>query len=76
MRLRYFWPWLKQEFRWRVLGNKYEIVMTEEAQRNLEDLPKEDQVEIMKAIERISRNPYSGERFKEFEGLKNNCEEK
>ena len=62
VKLRYFWSWLKQEFRWRVLGNKYEIVMTEEAQRNLEDLPKEAQVEIMKTLDRLRRNPYSGNR--------------
>ncbi len=62
MRLRDIWPWLKAEFRWRVLGKKYDVIMTEEAQRQLDELPEEAQVEIRKAMDRIARNPYSGHR--------------
>ena len=63
MRLRDIWPWLKAEFRWRVLGKKYEIVITDEVQRQLDDLPEEQQAEIRKAMDRIARNPYSSERM-------------
>ena len=62
MRLRDTWPWLKAEFRWHVLGKKYEIVITEYAQRQLDELPEEAQAEMRKAMERIARNPYSGHR--------------
>ncbi len=62
MRLRDIWPWLKAEFGWRVLGKKYEVIITEEAQRQLDELPEEAQAEIRKAMERIARNPYSGHR--------------
>ncbi len=41
MNLRDVWPWMKAEFRWRVLGKKYEIVITEEVQRQLYELPEE-----------------------------------
>ena len=63
--MRNFWPWLKAEFRWRVLGKKYEVKMTEEAQRQFDELPEEAQAEIRKAMERIGRNPYSGDREEE-----------
>ncbi len=62
MRLKDIWPWLKAEFRWRVLGKKYEVILAEDAQRQLDELPEEAQAEIRKAMERIARNPYSGER--------------
>ncbi len=62
MRIRDFWKWLKAEFRWRVLGKKYKIRLTEEAQRQLDELPEEAQAEIRKGMERIARNPYSGSR--------------
>ncbi len=51
--MRYSWPWLKAEFRWRVLDKRYDVRLSEEAQ-----------VEIRKTMERISRNPYSGDRIK------------
>ena len=62
MNLRDIWKWLRAEFRWRVLGKRYEVVLTEEAQRQLDELPEDAQVEIRKAMERVSRNPYSSER--------------
>jgi mRNA-degrading endonuclease RelE of RelBE toxin-antitoxin system len=62
MNIRDFWLWLKAEFRWRVLRKRYEIQLTEEAKRQLDELPEERQAEIRKAMERMSRNPYSGER--------------
>lgn len=62
MRLRDFWPWLKQEFRWRFQGRIFEIKLTEEAQRQLDELPEEAQAEILKLMERIARNPYRGPR--------------
>ena len=66
MNLRDLWKWLKAEFRWRVLGKRYEVILTEEAKRQLAELPEEAQAENRKAMERIGRNPYSGERM-EFE---------
>ena len=68
MRLRDIWPWLRAEFRWRVLGKRYEVIMTEGVQRQIDELPEEAQAEIRKAIERISRNPYTRDR-REFEGV-------
>ena len=62
MRLKDVWPWLRAEFRWRFLGKRYEIIMTEECQRQFDELHEEDQEAIRKAIERISRNPYSSDR--------------
>jgi len=63
MRLRYLWPWLRAEFEWRVLGKRYKIRLTEAAQRQLDGLPEEVQAEIRAAMERIGRNPYSGDRM-------------
>ena len=68
MNLRDLWPWLKAEFRWRVLGKRYKVMMTEEFQRQLDELPEEAQEEIRKAMERIGRNPYSSDREKLEEG--------
>jgi len=62
MRLRNFWPWLRTEFRWRVLGKSYEVVLSEEAKMQLAELTEHAQAEIRKAMERIARNPYSGDR--------------
>ena len=63
MKLRDVWPWLRAEFRWRVLGKRYKVILTEEVQRQLDELPEEAQAEIRKAMKRIARNPYSGERI-------------
>ncbi len=62
MRLRDIWKWLKAEYRWRVRGKRYEVILTEEAQRQLDELPEKAQAEIRKAMERISRNPYTSDR--------------
>jgi len=58
MRLRDIWPWLKAEYRWRVLGKTYEIRMTEECKRQFDALPKDAQRRIGEEMERIARNPY------------------
>ena len=65
--LKDFWQWLKSEFEWRVLGKRYKVILSEEAQSQLDDLPEETKDELMKAMERLSRNPYSGERVQEEE---------
>ena len=64
MNLRDLWKWLKAEFRWRVMGKRYEIRMTEEAKRQLCRLPEEAQAEIPKVMKRISRAPYGNDRTK------------
>ncbi len=64
MRLRDIWPWLRAEYRWRVLGKSYEVILTEKAQSQLDELPEEAQAEIRKAMGRIARNPYSGHRHR------------
>ncbi len=46
-------------------GKRYEIRFSEEAQTQMDELPQEEQDEIMKAMERLSRNPYSGRRVEE-----------
>ncbi len=75
MRLRDAWKWLKAEYRWRVRGEKYEIVMPEKVRKQLDLLPEDVQAEIMKAMERIARNPYSGNHMRvtkeEYERLLN-----
>lgn len=63
MNLRGFWPWLRAELRWRVLGKRYEVILSEEAQNQLDELPEEAQAEIRKAMERINRNPYTSDRM-------------
>ncbi len=63
MRLRDIWPWLKAEYRWRILGKTYEVKMTEECQEQFDALPEEAQAKLRKAMERIARNPYSGSRL-------------
>ena len=63
MRLSYIWPWLKAEFGWRVLGKRYDVRLTEKSQRQLDELPADAQAEIRKAIDRLSRNPYSSNRM-------------
>ena len=62
MNLRDIWPWLRAEFRWRVRGKRYVVILTEEAQRQFDELSEEAQAEIRKSMERIGRNPYSGSR--------------
>jgi len=61
MRLRYIWSWFRAEFGWRVLGKRYAVHLTEEAQRQLDELPEDAQAGVRKAMERISRNPYSSD---------------
>lgn len=61
--MRYSWSWLRAEFRWRVLGKRYVVSLTEEAQRQFDELPEEAQAEIRKTLARLSRNPYSGDRM-------------
>jgi len=63
VKLRDLWKWLKAEFRWRVLGKRYKVQLTEEAQMQLDELPEHAQSEIRKAMERISRNPYTSDRM-------------
>ena len=63
MRLRYLWPWLRAEFEWRVLGKRYKVRLTEDAQQQLDELPEATQAVIRATMERISRNPYSGDRM-------------
>jgi len=67
LKLRFFWNWLKAEFRWRVLGKRYAVSLTEEAQRQLDELPEEDQAGIRKVLDRLSRNPYTSDRLAEME---------
>lgn len=66
MRLRAIWPWLREEFRWRVLGKRYKVILTGEAKRQLDELPEERRAKVIEEMERIVRNPYSGDR-EEFE---------
>ncbi len=63
MRLRDIWPWLKAEYRWRLLGKTWDVKMTEECQRQFDELPEAAQAKITKAMKRIARNPYSGSRL-------------
>jgi len=67
MNIRDFWKWLKAEFRWRVLGKRHEIRLTEEAKRWFSELPEERQMEIRVIIECMNMNPYIGYRI-ELEG--------
>jgi len=71
MRLRDIWPWLREEFRWRVLGKRYKVILTGEAKRQLE-LPEERRAKVIEEMESIVRNPYSGDRevFEEEEAEK------
>ena len=62
MRLKYIWSWFRAEFGWRVLGKRYKICLTENAQQQFDELPEDAQAGIRKAMERLSRNPYSGDR--------------
>ncbi len=63
MNLRDLWPWLKAEFRWRVLGKRYKVILEGQALETFNDLPEDVKVEFMKSIEHLSRNPYSGDRM-------------
>ena len=65
--LKKFWLWLRAEYQWRVRGKRYEIRFSEEAQSQMDALPQDEQDEIMKAMERLARNPYSGRRVEEGE---------
>ncbi len=56
------WPWLRAEYQWRVRGKRYEIRFSEEAQTQMDALPQDEQDAIMKAMERLRKNPYSGRR--------------
>lgn len=63
MNLRFRWNWLKAEFGWRVLGKRYAVRLSEEVQKQFDELPEEAQAEIRKTMERLSRNPYTGDRM-------------
>ena len=56
------WRWLRAEYQWRVLGKRYEVRFSEEAQSQMDELSQDEQDAIMKAMERLTRNPYSGRR--------------
>jgi len=60
--LKHFWLWLKAEYRWRILGKRYVVSMSEKAQSKIDALPEEEQEEIKKFMEHLSRNPYIGRR--------------
>lgn len=62
MNVRDFPRWLRAEFEWRILGKRYEIKLSEEVERQIEELPEEAQTALREAVERIGRNPYSGHR--------------
>lgn len=72
MRLRDIWPWLREEFRCRVLSKRYKVILTEEAKRQLDELPEERRAKVIEELESIVRNPYSGDRevFEEEEAEK------
>ena len=53
------WRWLRAEYQWRVRGKRYKIRFSEEAQTQIDALPQDAQDEIMKAMERLTKNPYS-----------------
>ena len=55
--------WIHAEFNWRFLGKRYEICLSEEAQAELDALPPEVQEEVKKTMGRLSRNPYTKDRF-------------
>ncbi len=59
--------WLRAEYQWRILGKRYEIRFSPEAQSQMDELSQEQQDEIMKAMERLTRNPYNGSRVEEGE---------
>ncbi len=61
------WLWLRAEYQWRVRGKRYEIRFSEEAQSQMDALPQDAQDEIMKAMDRLRKNPYSGKRVEERE---------
>ena len=65
--LKNIWLWLRAEYQWRVRGKRYKIRFSEEAQTQMDALPQDAQDEIMKAMERLRRNPYSGRRVEEGE---------
>ena len=46
-----------------MLGKRYKVRLTEDAQRQLDDLPENAQAEARKVMDRLSRNPYSGDRM-------------
>jgi hypothetical protein len=66
--------WLKAELRYRLTGKKYNVVLTNNVKKQLEEMPKEDKEEVLKAIEMLRKNPYVGERI--YEGEKEYNEEK
>lgn len=57
--------WLRAEFRWRVLGKRYEIKLSASARRQLDEMDEERRAEVMKRIDDLSKNPYSGRRMDE-----------
>ncbi len=48
-------------------GKRYEIRFSPEAQSQMDALTQYEQDEIMKVMERLTRNPYSGRRVEEGE---------
>ena len=49
-----------------MLGKRYKVILTGEAKRQLDELPEERRAKVIEEMERIVRNPYSGDR-EEFE---------
>ncbi len=67
MRLGFFWKWLKAEYKWRVRGKRYEIRFSPEAQTQMDALPQDEQDEIMKIMDKLRKNPYTGDRLDQLE---------
>jgi mRNA-degrading endonuclease RelE of RelBE toxin-antitoxin system len=59
--------WLKAELHYRLTGKKYEVVLTEEAKKQIEEMPEEYREEVLKIIEMLRKNPYVGKRIYEDE---------
>ena len=60
--------WLWAEFKWRVLGRRYEVILAAEVKEQIKMMHPEERVVVEEAIESISRNPYSGSRLVDFMG--------
>ncbi len=59
----YAWNWLKAEFRWRVLGKRYEVELSELVKQQLSELPEDAREVVMKTMDRLSKNPYTRDRY-------------
>ncbi len=55
--------WLHAEFGWRILGKRFTLKFAPAVEETLASMDPENREKIMKELDKIARNPYSGDKL-------------